>query len=139
MQVASVQISESSVSDAFSSASATSSDSALSLFKELLLEGRYGAESGHQGYHIEMTFSRGEIEGATGVNDEIVIKIPGRQPGETDLSGYSNNATAGIGTQGAFLRGAPHTIMTEAPFQVTCDFVFRNIDIMIRDREPFYP
>ena len=121
------------------SASATSSDSALSLFKELLLEGRYGADSGHQGFHIEMTFSRGEIEGATGVNDEIVIKIPGRQPGETDLSGYSNNATAGIGTQGAFLRGAPHTIMTEAPFQVTCDFVFRNIDIMIRDREPFYP
>ncbi len=120
-------------------ASSSSRDSAMSLFKELLLEGRYTETGGHHGFHIELVFSRGTIEGAPNINDEIVIKIPGRYPGETDLSGYSNTAVTGVGTQGAFLRSAPHTIMTEAPFQVTCDFVFRNIDIMIRDREPFYP
>ena len=121
------------------SAFSSVNEGAMALFKELLLEGRYKDASGHEGFHIELTFSRGEIEGASGVNDEIVIKIPGRRPGETLLSGYTNTATADIGFQGAFLRSAPHTIMTEAPFQVTCDFVFRNIDIMIRDREPFYP
>ena len=135
------------------STTANDLDNATSLFKELLLEGRYTDQSGgHKGFHIELKFSRGDIEGAPGVEDCIIVRIPGRRPGEvlarpnavTSLespatTGYTNDAGGGVGEQGAFLRSAPHTIVTEAPFQVQCDFVMRNIDIMIRDREPYYP
>ena len=133
----------------------TASDlqNATAIFKELLLEGRYTDQSGgHTGFHIELKFLRGDIDGAPGIEDCIIVRIPGRRPGETlarpnvvtsneqpATVGYANDVGGGIGQQGAFLRSAPHTIVTEAPFQVQCDFIMRNIDIMIRDREPFYP
>jgi len=120
--------------------SGTSIDSATSIFKELLLEGRYDP-SNTQGFNISLKFIRGSGTLGLDKDDAIYIDIPGPAPGQTSFEtpGTPNSTSSSLGLAGAFLRSAPHTIMTEAPFQVACDFVFRNIAIMVRDREPVYP
>ena len=115
-------------------------DNATSIFKELLLEGRYDAQN-RKGFNISLKFTRESGAFGSGLDDAMYIDIPGPQIGATafETAGTPNGTGSALGNQGAFLRSAPHTIMTEAPFQVACDFVFRNLSIIIRDNEPVYP
>ena len=131
-------------------------DKATSLFKELLLEGRYAANGGHKGFNISLKFVRGQFEDSTNTlqEDAIWIDIPGLDRTSTaDFAGAegatnSGDITAGnlsktlsgnVNSGGAFIRSAPHTITTEAPLQVAVDMVFRNMTIVVRDQEPYYP
>ena len=117
-------------------------DNALTIFKELLLEGRYDQQN-RKGFNISLKFTResSAFGSNPSIDDVIYIDIPGPTAGATTLPTAGTPATVldAVGKQGAFLRSAPHTIMTEAPFQVQCDFVFRNLSIVIRDQEPVYP
>ena len=98
------------------------------LFSELLLEGDYGATTSNMtGFSVVLTFTRA-------TNDTITITIPGSSGG-----GTAGNPAAGGGKQGAFIRSAPHTITGDNPFQVDVDILFRNLDIQIKDSEPYYP
>ena len=130
-------------------------DKATSLFKELLLEGRYGSTGGHAGFAINLKFVRDQFEDASDTiqEDAIWIDIPGINRSSTEdfagdetsvngsdiTPGDVNATTANVNTSGAFIRSAPHTISTEAPLQVAVDMIFRNMTIAIRDREPYYP
>ena len=146
--------------DTGSNAVVGDADKATSLFKELLLEGRYGvnANGGHQGFAIHLKFVRGTFVDATDDQtweDAIWIDIPGldrsnltkefagseQSPSAQDNipGSLSKDITTGINSSGAFIRTAPHTISTEAPLQVTADMVFRDMTISVRDREPYYP
>ena len=103
-------------------------DTTKRLFTELLLEGDYGATtSSMTGFAVTLTFTRG-------TNDTITFTIPGSSGG-----GTAGTAAAGGGKQGAFIRSAPHTITGDNPFQVDVDILFRNLDIQIKDSEPYYP
>ena len=119
-------------------------NTATSIFKELLLEGRYGSgqTSGNIGFVITLKFVRGTFENSnTEFEDAIYIDIPGPRPGVNTLPtpGTPSDPNNAIGQQGAFLRSAPHTLTTENPMQISCDFVFRNMHVIIRDNEPVYP
>jgi hypothetical protein len=136
---------------------ATDMDAATSLFKELLLEGRYGATSGHEGFAISLKFVRGTFadSGAVIWEDAMWIHIPGIDQTSTQRLEGSDGSPAGtlfvpgdnisqstsgaVNRGGAFLRTAPHTITSEAPFQVALDMVFRGMTIVVRDQEPYYP
>jgi len=115
-------------------------DNAASIFKELLLEGRYNATD-MTGFSISLKFIRESSAFGPSLDDALYIDIPGPEIGATafETAGTPNRPYATLGNQGAFLRSAPHTIMTESPFQVACDFLFRNIAIVVRDSEPVYP
>ena len=97
---------------------ATTSDT-TSLFKQLLLEGDYGA--GMKGFNIQLVFTRGD-------NDTITIDIPD-----------DGTAAVGLNEQGAYLTGAPHPIDGSNPFEVSADMMFRNMKITIVDSVPLYP
>ena len=101
---------------------ATTND-AVNLFKELILEGDYGAEGSADmsGFKIVLTFTRGS-------NDSITFTIPD-----------DGTAAAGGGQQGAFIRSAAHGITGDNPLQTDVDILFRNMKIQINDSEPFYP
>tara|TARA_R110000824_G_scaffold378899_1_gene570541 strand:+ start:1472 stop:3397 length:1926 start_codon:yes stop_codon:yes gene_type:complete len=133
-------------------------DRATSLFKELLLEGRYTANGGHEGFAISLKFVRGTFDDSSGTSQEdaIWIDIPGLDRTSTaDFAGAEGNTnssditpgtstiaktrTGNINSGGAFIRSAPHTITTDAPLQVAVDMLFRNMTITIRDQEPYYP
>jgi len=115
-------------------------DNATSIFKELMLEGRYNTTD-MRGFNISLKFTRESSRFGAGTDDAMYIDIPGPEMGKTsfETAGTPNTTGSSLGEQGAFLRSAPHTIMTEAPFQVACDFVFRNIAIVVRDNMPVYP
>ena len=131
---------------------------AESLFKELLLEGRYTANGGHEGFGINLKFVRGTFDdnGGTVQEDALWIDIPGLDRTSTvDFAGQagtlnstditpgsstiSKTRSGNVNSGGAFIRSAPHTISTEAPLQVALDMVFRNLTITVRDNEPYYP
>ena len=132
-------------------------DAANSLFNELLLEGRYGSVSGHEGFDVSLKFVRGTFadNGARIWEDALWIHIPGIDQSSTQrFEGSDGNpagtlfvpgdnisqATSGaVNRAGAFIRTAPHTITAEAPFQVALDMVFRSMTIVVRDQEPYYP
>jgi len=97
----------------------TNSSSAISVFKELLLEGDYG--SGMEGFNIELRFDRG-------ASDNIIITIP-------------NDGAAGVGgnNQGAFLNTAPHNISEANPMEVEAEVLFRNLKIEVNDNIGVYP
>ena len=133
-------------------------DRATSLFKELLLEGRYTANGGHEGFGINLKFVRGTFDdnGGTVQEDALWIDIPGLDRTSTvDFAGQagtlnstditpgsstiSKTRSGNVNSGGAFIRSAPHTISTEAPLQVALDMVFRNLTITVRDNEPYYP
>jgi len=100
------------------------------LFKELLLEGDYGA--GMVGFDVELAFARGTV-GTSAVVDEIRMFIPG-----TTTTGATSSA-AGLNSQGAIIRTAPHSITGDNPVQVDADILFRNIKIEIVDNLYYYP
>jgi hypothetical protein len=99
------------------------------LFTELLLEGDYGSDTATDmsGFNVVLTFLRG-------TNDSVTFTVPGSSGGST-----AGDADKGGAKQGAFIRSAPHTITGDNPFQVDVDILFRNMDIQIKDSEPFYP
>jgi hypothetical protein len=97
----------------------TNTSSAISVFKELLLEGDYA--SGMQGFNIELRFDRG-------ANDSIVLTIP------------SDGAAApGGNQQGAFINTAPHNISEANPMEVEAEILFRNLSVVVNDNIPCYP
>ena len=98
--------------------SAASTSTARSLWKELILEGKYDAAM--SGFDVSLVFTRG-------TNDTITITAP------------SSSAADGLETQGAFLRGAPHVIGTDNPLQADLDIMFRNMSIVVVDSEGVYP
>ncbi len=100
------------------------------LFKELLLEGDYGA--GIVGFDVELAFARGTV-GTSAVVDEIRMYIPG-----TTTTGTTASA-AGLNSQGAIIRTAPHSITGDNPVQVDADILFRNVKIEITDNLYYYP
>ena len=101
----------------------TTTNDAVNLFKELILEGDYGAEGSADmsGFKVVLTFTRGS-------NDSITFTIPN-----------DGTAAAGGGEQGAFIRLAAHGITGDNPLQTDVDILFRNMKIEINDSEPFYP
>jgi hypothetical protein len=137
--------------------SALGIDKATSLFKELLLEGRYAANGGHKGFNISLKFVRGSFADSTDVTweDAIWIDIPGIDKGNltNTLAGgdgsedgnavypgsLSKTLSGTVNGGGAFIRSAPHTITTDAPLQVAVDMIFRSMTIVVRDQEPYYP
>jgi len=107
------------------------------LFKELLLEGNYGQAGSATanetvGFDVALTFARGTV-GSGAVSDEIRIYIPG-----TSTTGATASA-AGLNSQGAIIRTAPHSITGDNPVQVDADILFRNIKIEIVDNLYYYP
>jgi len=99
-------------------------NTARTIFSELLLEGDYATNhesSSMTGFNIVLTFTRG-------ANDNIQISIPD-----------DGTAAAGGGEQGAFIRSAPHSLTGDNPLQTDVDILFRNMKIKILDSEPFYP
>jgi hypothetical protein len=118
--------------DADVAASATaanaSQDSALELFRQLLLEGNYGANSGNmKGFSATIKFERG-------ANDSIIIDIPG-----SSTAGSPTATASGLNSQGIFINSAPHSITTDNPFQIDVDMIFRSLKITITDNVPVYP
>ena len=140
---------------------ATNLDRATSLFKELLLEGRYEANGGHKGFNISLKFVRGtHTNSADGLvwEDAIWIDIPGidKSVTATEFSGsnqsynsspadwvagsnISKSLSGTVNGGGAFIRSAPHTITTDAPLQVAVDMIFRSMTIVVKDQEAYYP
>ena len=105
----------------------TTSDT-TSLFKQLLLEGDYGA--GMRGFDIRLLFTRG-------TSDTIQIDIP--DDGVATAPSGSSGAQPGLNEQGAYLVEAPHVIDGSNPFEVSASMMFRNMKITIVDSVPLYP
>jgi len=109
----------------------SATDTARKIFTELILEGDYGligGASSMRGFAVTLVFTRG-------ANDTITFTIPGA----SGTGSTSGTAAAGGGKQGAFIRSAPHAISGDNPLQVDVDILFRNLDIQIKDSEPYYP
>ena len=93
------------------------------IFKELLLEGDYGAggnASINTGFAITLTFTRG-------TNDTITITIPD-----------DGTPLTGIGNGGAYITAATHSVTTDGPLQVEADVLFRNMKIVVVDSKYLY-
>jgi len=105
-----------------------SQDSALELFRQLLLEGNYGANAGNmKGFSATIKFERG-------TNDSIIIDIPG-----STTAGTPTATASGLNSQGIFINTAPHSITSDNPFQVDVDMIFRSLKMTITDNVPVYP
>ena len=119
--------------DATATASAATSgqDSALALFRQLLLEGDYGdptaAATSRAGFTASLKFERG-------ANDYIIIDIPG-----STTAGTPTAAANQLNSQGIFINTAQHAITGDNPMQVDVSMIFRGLNIYIRDQEPVYP
>ena len=116
--------------NANATAANASQDSALELFRQLLLEGDYGAGGAalhKRGFTATIKFERG-------TNDSIIIDIPG-----STTAGSPTTTTSQLNSQGIFINSAPHSITGDNPFQVDLDMIFRSLKITIEDSEPVYP
>ena len=110
-------------------------DSALELFRQLLLEGDYGAGGGsvyRRGFTASLKFERG-------TNDSITIDIPPELDGTVGSPTEGTDNTNQLNKQGIFINSAPHSITGDNPFQVDLDMVFRSLRITIVDSVPVYP
>jgi len=108
---------------------------ATELFKQLLLEGDYGAGGGSvykRGFTATIKFERG-------ANDYIIIDIPPEADGTVGSPTEGTDNTNQLNKQGIFINSAPHNIGTDNPFQVDLDMIFRSLRITIVDSEPVYP
>ena len=110
---------------------ATDQDTALELFKQLLLEGDYGA--GPKGMACKLRFDRG-------ADDYIIIDIPYQHYASGGISaGAAGSVASAVDAGGLYINTAAHNITTENPMQIDADMLFRNLRIIIRDDEPYYP
>jgi len=123
--------------DADVSASATAAnsdqDGALELFKQLLLEGDYGAGGGsiyRRGMTASLKFERG-------TNDYIIIDIPTSTTAGSPTEGTDN--TNQLNKQGIFINSAAHDITGDQQLEVDLSMIFRSLKISIRDNVPVYP
>ena len=105
-------------------------DSALELFRQLLLEGDYGDGSSgsmfRQGLTCTMKFERG-------TNDYIIIDIP-----TSSTAGTPTNSNK-LNEQGIFINSAAHDITGDQQLEVDLSMIFRSLKITIRDNVPVYP
>ena len=115
-------------------------NSSGALFRELLLEGTYDTTT-MKGFKVSLAFEKAN-------GDAIRIYLPGLQfnsstsapalnpsldePASIILGGQGND-------QGCFIRSAAHNIGGEAPLQVDAEIIFRNLHIIIKDKNPLYP
>ena len=103
---------------------------ALELFRQLLLEGDYGANSGNKkGFTSSLRFDRG-------TNDYIIIDIPGSAAGS---AGTPTTPTSGLNSQGLFITSANHSIGEGTAMQVDLEMILRGVQITIVDGQPVYP
>jgi len=112
-----------------------SQDTATELFKQLLLEGDYGAGGGSEyrrGFTSTLKFERGN-------NDSITIDIPPEADGTVGSPTDGTDNTNQLNKQGIFINSAGHDISGENPFQVDLDMIFRSLRITIVDSVPVYP
>ncbi len=123
--------------DADVSAGATAANSdqggALELFRQLLLEGDYGAGGGsihRRGMTASMKFERG-------TNDYIIIDIPTSTTAGSPTEGTDN--TNQLNKQGIFINSAAHDITGDQQLEVDLSMIFRSLKITIRDNVPVYP
>ena len=124
---ASVVLPDADIASAATAANATQTG-ALELFRQLLLEGNYGANSGNmKGLTATIKFERG-------TDDAIIIDIPG-----STTAGTPTATASGLNSQGIFINTAPHSITTDNPFQVDVDMIFRSLKITVTDNVPVYP
>tara|TARA_R110002051_G_scaffold256966_1_gene315981 strand:+ start:1501 stop:3312 length:1812 start_codon:yes stop_codon:yes gene_type:complete len=101
---------------------------ALELFRQLLLEGDYGANSGNKkGFTGTLRFDRG-------TNDYIIIDIP-----TSSVAGSPSATTSGINSQGIFITSANHSIGEGTSMQVDLEMILRGVKITIVDGQPVYP
>jgi len=123
--------------DADVSASATAANSdqggALELFRQLLLEGDYGAGGGSE-YRRGMTAS---LKFERGTNDYIIIDIPTSTTAGSPTEGTDN--TNQLNKQGIFINSAAHDITGDQQLEVDLSMIFRSLKISIRDNVPVYP
>ena len=124
---ASVVLPDADIASAATAANATQTG-ALELFRQLLLEGNYGENSGNmKGLTATIKFERG-------TDDAIIIDIPG-----STTAGTPTATASGLNSQGMFINTAPHSITTDNPFQVDVDMIFRSLKITVTDNVPVYP
>ena len=105
---------------------ATTGSDSHNLFKELLQAGDHPTGSNYtnlEGVNITLTFQRGG-----NVADQIEISIPS-----------AGTAEEGGNEQGAMLSAAPINIDGSNPMEQSANFMVRNMKIVIRDSEHFYP
>jgi len=110
-------------------------DTAMELFKQLLLEGDYGAGGGsiyRRGFTASLKFERG-------TNDSITIDIPPADDGGAGSPTEGTDNTNQLNKQGIFINSAPHNVTSDNPFQVDLDMMFRSLRITIVDSVPVYP
>jgi len=114
--------------------------SAGALFRELLLEGTYDTTT-MKGFKVSLHFEKQN-------GDAIKIYLPGLLRNSTlsnPTLGPSLDEPASIilggkgNEQGCFIRSAAHNIGGEAPLQVDAEILFRNLHIIIKDKNPLYP
>ena len=109
----------------------TDQGTALELFKQLLLEGDYGA--GSKGMACQLRFDRG-------ADDYILIDIPYQHYASGGIAaGAAGSVASAIDAGGLYINTAAHNITSENPMQIDADMIFRNLRIIIRDDEPYYP
>ena len=99
-------------------------DSALELFRQLLLEGDYGTTTNAhnmKGFSSVLKFERG-------TNDTITISIP---PDGSPSTTFND--------QGLFINTANFSPGGDSLLQVDLDMIFNSIKIVIVDNEPVYP
>ena len=105
----------------------TGTTGALEIFKQLILEGNYGAAAGMNGFDLELTFTRG-------TNDYIKITTKKTSTPLTPADFGDTAATTGINNQGAFITSAPHNVTGDgSAMQVDVDMVLRSIQIEIKE------
>jgi len=115
-------------------------NSSGSLFRELLLEGTYDTTT-MKGFKVSLSFEKSN-------GDAIRIYLPGLSHNSSisapvlaaSLDEPTNIILGGQGNdQGCFIRSAAHNIGGEAPLQVDAEILFRNLHIIIKDKNPLYP
>jgi hypothetical protein len=123
---------------------ASATGNTASLFKELMLEGDYGApdgtNKGMKGFDIQLVFNKGTV--MTGVTGVAIASIDHKMTIDIPTSGdpaASTTAATGLNTQGAYLTEAPHPIDGSNPLEVSVSLIFRNMGITIVDNVGLYP
>jgi len=110
---------------------ASTATGATELFKQLLLEGNYGGDTGNTGITCSIKFERG-------TNDYIIIDIPENLE-STHAAGTPGTPSSKLNRSGMYINTANHSPGTDSLLQIEMDAIFRSLKISIRDQVPVYP